>query len=99
MLHNAWMKSVAIMVAFCMSIFLAQFSCGMHDIIIGQLKDKYGEMRRGIGFASPQVIFEIWISEKTGSWTILRVLPNGWTCFVAVGSRWMWYPYEVGEPI
>ncbi len=33
-------------------------------------------------------IFEIWASEKTGTWTILKTTPNGLTCVMAVGDGW-----------
>ncbi len=74
----------------------AQMACGTRDSIVAKLGDKYGEVRRGGGLAGPTAIFEIWASEATGSWTILKTTPNGLTCIVAVGDGWQ---DDAGEAI
>ncbi len=33
-------------------------------------------------------VFEVWASEKTGSWTILFTRPDGVTCIMATGHDW-----------
>ncbi len=66
----------------------AQMACGTRDSVVAKLGDKYGEVRRGGGLAGPTAIFEIWASEATGSWTILKTTPNGLTCIIAVGDGW-----------
>ncbi len=66
----------------------AQMACGTRDSVVAKLGDKYGEVRRGGGLAGPTAIFEIWASEATGSWTILKTMPNGMACIVAVGEGW-----------
>lgn len=74
----------------------AGMACGMRDAVIATLGDKYGEVRRGGGLAGPVAIFEIWASEATGTWTILKTTPNGLTCVMAVGEGWH---DEAGEAI
>ena len=74
----------------------AQTICGTRDSVVAKLGDKYGEVRRGGGLAGPKAIFEIWASEETGSWTILKTTPNGLTCVMAVGEGWQ---DEAGEAI
>ncbi len=66
----------------------AQMVCGTRNSVVAKLGDKYGEVRRGGGLAGPTAIFEIWASEATGSWTILKTTPNGLTCIMAVGDGW-----------
>ncbi len=66
----------------------AQMACGTRDSVVAKLGDKYGEVRRGGGLAGPTAIFEIWASEATGTWTILRTTPNALTCVMAVGDGW-----------
>ena len=73
----------------------AQMVCGMRDSVVAKLGDKYGEVRRGGGLAGPTANFEIWASEATGSWTILKTTPNGLTCVMAVGDDWH---DDAGEP-
>ncbi len=74
----------------------AQMACGTRDSVVAKLGDKYGEVRRGGGLAGPTAIFEIWASDVTGSWTILKTTPNGLTCIIAVGDAWQ---DDAGEPI
>ena len=80
----------------------AQMACGTRDAVVEQLGEKYGEVRRGGGVAGPTAIFEIWASEATGTWTILKTTPNGFTCIMAVGDGWHDDAGEltpVGDPI
>ncbi len=65
----------------------AQFACAPRDSIIEKLK-MYGETRHGGGLAGSTAIFEIWVSEATGTWTILTTTPDGETCVMAVGDSW-----------
>ncbi len=66
----------------------AQMACGTRDSIVAKLGEKYGEVRRGGGLAGSTAIYEIWASDVTGSWTILKTTPNGLTCVMAVGDDW-----------
>ncbi len=66
----------------------AQMACGTRDSVVEKLGEKYGEVRRGGGLAGPSAIFEVWASEETGTWTILKTTPNGLTCVMAVGDDW-----------
>ncbi len=80
----------------------AQMACGTRDSVVEKLGEKYGEVRRGGGLAGPTAIFEIWASEATGTWTILKTTPNGLTCVMAVGDGWHDDTGEltpVGDPI
>ena len=64
----------------------AQMACGTRDTVIASLGEKYGEVWRGGGLSWPTAIFEIWASEATGTWPILKTTPNGWACGMAVGA-------------
>ncbi len=66
----------------------AQMACGTRDSIVATLGDKYGEVRHGGGLAGSTAIFEIWASEATGTWTILKTSPDGMACIMAVGDCW-----------
>ncbi len=67
----------------------AQMACGTRDSVVEALGDKYGEVRRGGGLGSgAAAIFELWVSDATGTWTILMTTPNGLTCVMAVGDGW-----------
>ncbi len=62
--------------------------CGARDSVVTGLGEKYGEIRRGGGLAGPTAIFEIWASEATGTWTILKISPDGMACIMAAGNVW-----------
>ncbi len=66
----------------------AQMACGTRDSVVAKLGEKYGEVRRGGGLTGSTAIFEIWASEATGTWTILKTSPDGMTCIMAVGDGW-----------
>ncbi len=74
----------------------AQMTCGTRDSIIAQIIDRYGEVRRGFGLSGPAAIFEIWASEATGTWTILKTTPDGLSCVMVVGDGWQ---DDAGEAI
>ncbi len=63
-------------------------ACGARDSVVATLGEKYGEIRRGGGLAGPTAIFEIWASEATGTWTILKTSPDGMACVMAAGDVW-----------
>ncbi len=65
----------------------AQMACGSHASIMIQLDRDYGEVRQGRGLTG-LTILELWVSEATGTWTILDVYPSGMACVKAVGKLW-----------
>jgi hypothetical protein len=80
----------------------AQMACGTRDSMVAKLGDKYGEVRRGGGLTGSTAIFEIWASEATGTWTILKTSPDGMACVMAAGDVWQddaIVPTEAGSPV
>lgn len=67
---------------------LAQTICGQYERLRDALADGYGESVAGRGLQSETRLIELWRSPKTGSWTVLMILPNGMTCVVASGTDW-----------
>lgn len=78
----------------------AQMLCGERTGLIDRLIQKYGESRQGLGMRGEAAVFEVWASEKTGSWTILFTRPNGVACVMATGHDWQSMPTisPVGDP-
>ncbi len=66
----------------------AQLSCGDRTAMVEQLSRAYGEARKGAGLAGQTALFEIWASDVTGTWTILKTSPNGIACLIAAGENW-----------
>lgn len=79
-----------------------QVACGARESVVAKLGEKYGEVRRGGGLAGATAIFEIWASDSTGTWTILKTSPNGQACVMAVGEGWQdggGNATKVGSPV
>ena len=74
----------------------AQMACGARDAVVAKLGQVYGEVRRGGGLAGPTAMFELWVSEATGTWTILMTTPDGLSCVMVVGDGWQDAPPVVG---
>ncbi len=81
----------------------AQMVCGKRALLVEDMKEIYGEVRRGYGVSiSEGSVFEIWASSATGTWTILKTYPNGVACVVAVGENWQDAAAELtptGDPV
>ncbi len=80
----------------------AQMACGTRDSVVAKLGKSYGETQRGLGVAGSTAIFEIWASnEPPYTWTLLRTMPNGLTCVIAVGNDWYGTPSTAltGNPV
>ena len=78
----------------------AQMVCDTRDSIVEMLGKVYGEVRRGGGLGGGNLL-EIWVSEATGTFSILQTYPSGFTCIVAAGDGWHDYTAELiptGDP-
>ncbi len=67
----------------------AQMSCGDRNAMVEQLSRGYGEVRKGAGLVGQTALFEVWASDVTGTWTILKTSPNGIACLIAAGENWI----------
>lgn len=60
-----------------------------HADAVAFLAQKYGEVPTGYGLARDGAsVIEVFVS-RAGSWTIVRVLPDGKTCAIADGYGWV----------
>lgn len=60
-------------------------NCAPRPMVLAGLADQYGEVRKSIGTGSDGVVIETFASAETGTWTITRTTPDGFTCLVASG--------------
>ncbi len=70
--------------------------CGDRTDIVSQLGEKYGERRRSLGVTGRCGVLEIFVSDETGSWTILLTNAHGTTCLMAAGEAYETVPTEIG---
>ena len=60
-------------------------NCGDRTVVVERLAEGYGETRQSIGLGANNVVFEVFASNETGTWTITMTMPNGVTCLMASG--------------
>jgi len=77
-----------------------QMVCSKRDGLIERLYKSHEEIPFAKGTEGKPIRFvlEILLNPETGTWTVLRSLPNGVSCFVAVGDNWEFIPVEIPEP-
>lgn len=63
-------------------------ACSDRTKLVERLAAKYGEVFSGGGLRDSSTVFEIWMSEDTGTWTILVTQANGTACIMASGTNW-----------
>lgn len=73
----------------------AQSNCAPRDQVVKNLSEKYGEYRAAGGLTSNNMVYEVWLSEKTRTWTIVRTMANGMSCIMASGANWVTFPPEI----
>ncbi|MDA8585818.1 hypothetical protein N9L47_06040 [Rhodobacteraceae bacterium] len=66
----------------------AQANCGNRDSVVDKLSGKYGESFSGGGLQNADHLFEVWLSEEKGTWTILMTRADGTSCIMAAGTNW-----------
>lgn len=67
-------------------------TCGDYAAITARLAAQYGEARQAIGLGANNMVFEIYASDETGSWTITATTPGGPTCLMAAGQAFQLEP-------
>ena len=90
------MASVIVLVCFPAFSAQAQPICGTRHQVLKLISDGYGETQQKIKVINSREIFEMWASEETGSWTILKTNLDGFTCVAETGSYWT--KPEIGNP-
>jgi len=63
-------------------------SCGVRDIMVERLKSTYQEELAGGGIHDGRAVVEVWVSEVSGSFTVLSTDPSGKACIIATGTNW-----------
>lgn len=61
--------------------------CFDRAMVAERLSDGYGETQFFVGELQDGLL-EVWISERTGTWTLLLTTPNGLTCVLSSGTGW-----------
>ncbi len=62
--------------------------CYDYREIVRQLGATYQEAPASLGLQSNGNVLQVFTSARSGSWTIVSVLPNGFACVLAAGESW-----------
>lgn len=63
-------------------------NCADRSTITERLASGYGEKFAGGGLRNAESVFEVWMSDDSGTWTILMTTPDGRSCVMAAGTNW-----------
>lgn len=89
------MAKLFVMLVLCVCAFFLTFvaeawsaECGKHDKVVAFLSSKYKEQRTSMGIVSNRGVMEFFVSDSTGTWTILLTNTQGISCIVASGENY-----------
>lgn len=67
---------------------MGQSACSLRTSVIERLETQFSESLKAIGLRSSQSIVEVWVSDASGTWTILVTDGHGISCVIAAGTNW-----------
>ena len=76
-------------------------TCAPRASVVAALEARFGERSHegGLADGNDGGIAEIFVSEATGTWTMVLSRPDGSACLIASGSNWGAMPEQPkGEP-
>jgi hypothetical protein len=88
------MRSIFVAAAFAASSLVTSaaaqgMSCAPRDVVVERLNVSYGEVFNGGGLQNGAALFEVWVSQDDGTWTILMTRADGMSCIMAAGTDWL----------
>lgn len=66
----------------------AQAPCAPHADVLAFLHESWSEGRIGMGLGNNGRVVELFVSEATGTWTIVATDAEGQACLLAAGQGW-----------
>jgi len=77
----------------------AQIVCDTHETIDSGLRDNYGETVPTRALSGSGLLFFTYANRETGSWTLVRVKPDGPACIMAAGVGFWLMDEPMGEAL
>ena len=69
--------------------------CADRHNLAENLAQRFDEAHKASGLRSATELVEIWVSDASGTWTILLTTADGNTCILASGPHWLAFPEPV----
>ncbi|MEM7021275.1 MAG: hypothetical protein AAF637_01650 [Pseudomonadota bacterium] len=73
--------------------------CNAHNKLVEILRGSYAEVPSARGLQSNGHLIQVFVSKKSGSWTIVSTRPDGLSCVVATGRHWQDLTEPPREPV
>ena len=73
-------------------------ACDNHAEIAGRLGEQYKEVPTGFGIQLNGNLLQLYVSQETGTWTLLSTSPSGVSCIVGAGENWEILPEPIDDP-
>lgn len=74
-------------------------ACGQYDDIATQLGQHFAEIPKAFGLQQNGHLLQVFVSEETGTWTIVSTTPAGVSCIVAAGESWETLPVSADDSL
>ena len=62
--------------------------------VVANLGSRYAERPVGFGLQANGSLVQVFASERTGTWTLVTMHPNGTACLIGAGSSWESLPTD-----
>lgn len=94
-------------VGLCAALILGAFSlpaearvCDTQDKVTALLADRYKESVLAEGIVSDRGFMEVYVSQESGTWSVVVTTPQGKSCIIAAGQDFQPVDYVdlFGEP-
>jgi len=66
--------------------------------VITELGSRYAERPVAFGLQANGSLLQVFASERTGTWTLVTMHPNGTACLIGAGSSWESLPEPSTDP-
>jgi hypothetical protein len=67
---------------------LAVRACATYADLRSMLIERFGEELASTGVADDGTLMQVFASDATDTWTMVRIQPDGGACVLAVGRHW-----------
>jgi hypothetical protein len=62
--------------------------CGQRDRLVDELERNFNERAMAVGQVNDNAVVELFVSEESGTWTIIATGTDGMSCILSAGQDW-----------
>jgi hypothetical protein len=80
------------------TVAVPQTVCKPWREVVSELGDRYAERPVAYGTQPNGHLLQVFVSEQTGTWTLVTMRPNGTACLIGAGQGWEAVPKPNADP-